>query len=118
MAGDMESHGNVMEFHFFWSKYFVLFENWKHSCHRTKICPQKAAFSAFLCHGKFKLDIRWKSQEKVIEFYYPVSVRILYMYALNSTQQKCDNMNMFKLSLHFCQSCSKVCRMFNTNSTC
>ena len=33
----------------FWSKCFVLFENWKHSpCCRAKMCPKKSRFSAFL----------------------------------------------------------------------
>ena len=26
-----QGHGKVTEFHFFWSKDFVLFENWKNS---------------------------------------------------------------------------------------
>ena len=42
----------------------MLFENWKNSpSHRAKICPQKAGFSAFLSHGKFKLVMKksWKS---------------------------------------------------------
>ena len=40
----------------FWSKYFVLFENWEHRpCHREKIFSQKARFSAFRSRGKFKL---------------------------------------------------------------
>ena len=44
-------HGKVMKIHF-WSKYFVLFENWKHSpCHRQ----QKAGLSAFCCRGNPKL---------------------------------------------------------------
>ena len=60
-------HGKVMEksWNFsFWSKYFVLFENWKHSpCHRAKMCPKKAGFSALLSHGKLKLIMEksWKS---------------------------------------------------------
>ena len=40
----------------FWSKYFVLFENWKHSpCQQANICPQKAGVSVFVSHGKFEL---------------------------------------------------------------
>ena len=40
------------------------FENWKHSpYHQAKIWPQKAGFSAFFIHGKFKLVM-----EKSIHF--------------------------------------------------
>ena len=59
-----QGHGKVTEFHFFWSKDFVLFENWKNSpSHRAKICPQKAGLYAFLSRGKFKLVMKksWKS---------------------------------------------------------
>ena len=52
MAEVMEKSWNFI----FWSKDFVLFENWKNSpSHRAKIYPQKAGFSACLSHGKFKL---------------------------------------------------------------
>ena len=57
-------HGKVTEFHIFWSRDFVLFENWKNSpSHRAKLCPQKAGFSAFLSHEKFKLVMKksWKN---------------------------------------------------------
>ena len=69
MAEVMEKSWNFI----FWSKDFMLFENWKNSpSHRAKICPQKAGFSAFLSHEKFKLVM--KSHGKVIEFYCPISV--------------------------------------------
>ena len=33
----------------FWTKYFVLFENWKHSsCHSAKTCPKKLDYQHFL----------------------------------------------------------------------
>ena len=61
-------HGKIVEFHFL-SKYFVLFENWKHSpCHRAK----KAGISVFLSHGKFELVI--ESQGKAIEFFCVIAV--------------------------------------------
>ena len=63
----MKSHEKSWNF-ISWSKYFVLFENWKHSpCHRAKLCPQKAGFSAFLSHRKFKLVIE-KSSDFIIQF--------------------------------------------------
>ena len=38
LADVMETSWNFI----FWSKYFMLFENWKHSfCHRAKICTKK-----------------------------------------------------------------------------
>ena len=56
MAVVMEESCNFI----FWSKYSMLFENWKHSpCHCAKICPPKGwVFSIFLVmetqigHGK------------------------------------------------------------------
>ena len=75
MAEVMEKSWNFI----FWSKDFMLFENWKNSPgHRAKICPQKAGFSAFLSHEKFKLVM--KSHGKVIEFYCPISVWTLLMH--------------------------------------
>ena len=66
MAEDMENSWNFI----FWSKDFVLFENWKNSpSHRTKICPQKAGFSAFLSHGKLKLVME-KSLNFIVQFQY------------------------------------------------
>ena len=60
MADVMEKSWNFV----FWSNYFVLFENWKHSpCHQAKICPQKSGFSALLSHGKLKLIM-----EKLLNF--------------------------------------------------
>ena len=47
--------GKVVEFHFL-SKYFMLFENWKHSpSHCSKYVPKKVWFSACFSHGRFKL---------------------------------------------------------------
>ena len=60
MAEVMEKSWNLI----FWSKYFVLIENWKHSpCYQAEMYPQKAGFSAFLSHGKFKLVLKksWKN---------------------------------------------------------
>ena len=56
MAEVMEKSWNFISL----SKYFVLFENWKHSpSHQARIYPKKAGFSAFLSHGM------------VIEFFLP-----------------------------------------------
>ena len=56
-------HGKVMEFHFFGPKILCCLKTGKIPSHRAKICPQKAGFSAFLSHGKFKLVMKksWKS---------------------------------------------------------
>ena len=48
-----------MEFHFFGPKISCCLKTEKNSPgHRAKICPQKAGFSAFQSHGKFKLVMK------------------------------------------------------------
>ena len=49
----------------FGSKYFMLFENWKHC--PCQLCPQNAWFSAFLGHAKFKLVME-KSLKLIAQF--------------------------------------------------
>ena len=52
MAEVMEKLWNFV----FGPAFFVLFENCTHSpCHRAKMCPGKAGFSAFHSHGKLEL---------------------------------------------------------------
>ena len=41
-------HGKVMEFHFFWSKDFMLFENWKNLLvTEQKYAPKRLGFQHF-----------------------------------------------------------------------
>ena len=60
-------HGKVMELHFL-VQYFVLFENWKHNLIIEQNMPQKAKFSAFLSHRKYKL-IMEKPLDFIVQFF-------------------------------------------------
>ena len=55
----------------FWSKYFALFENWKHSpCHRAKYAPKRLRFQHFLVYnGKYKFVMK-KSLSFIAQFLY------------------------------------------------
>ena len=61
-----QRHGKVTEFRF-WSRYFVCLKTRNIFFVIEHTYAQKAGFSAFLNHGKFKLP--WKSHGKEIEFY-------------------------------------------------
>ena len=64
MAEVMEKSWNFI----FWSKYFMLFEKWKHfPCHTAKICPRKAGFSAAFSHRGLKLVME-KSLNFIAQF--------------------------------------------------